>query len=270
MYSQRDKRWGHIKIGLSNSRIKDYGCFITALGMMINKNPKQVNEILTKARAYNYDLVNSPKAAKALGLEYKGITTTPPKFMCPAEVDFSPAPGIQHHFVVFNGNCIYDPWTGKKESLKKYRIINYRLFKQKSMNKNFKKIFKYVQKLLEKDFGDNPNDKETKIIKNDLEDIKRTIKLLSMQNSQLRDLVSTGKKKIIGLETVEEIQATTIDELEDKIKNQTAQIGVLERRNKDLKEELKSVQGVIDKNAESAKVYDAILFVIKTIKNRIK
>jgi len=134
---------------------------------------------------------------------------------------------------------------------------------------NFRKIFKYVKTLLEKDFGDNPNDNETKEIKDDLEDIKKTYKLLSAQNTELRKTITSFDMEMESASVKIGLQEQTIGDLKDQMKDRTDYIGILEKTNDGLREDIKSKEGLVEKNAESTKVYDAILFVIQTIKNRL-
>ncbi len=61
-YSQDDPNWGKINIGLTDSKLEDYGCAITSVAMVstywgINITPKQ----LAKEKIYYYDLIVWPK-----------------------------------------------------------------------------------------------------------------------------------------------------------------------------------------------------------------
>ncbi len=106
--------------------------------MLVDKEPPEVNEILKKAGAFDKDLIISDKAAKALGLEYTGkeydINKEPDWFPNIKEVDMSPSPGKQQHFVVRikeDKKYIIDPWTGKKEAIGFYPFCSYRRFRVK-------------------------------------------------------------------------------------------------------------------------------------------
>lgn len=144
IYSQKNPKWANLKLGNSNSKIGDYGCFLVSLSMLVEKEPPEVNEILKKAGAFSGDMIISDKAAKALGLEIiktgdpiipnrdKNINNEP-QYTSIKEVDFSPVAGKQQHFVlrvVEDGKkWIIDPWTGKKQVIGFYPFVSYRLFK---------------------------------------------------------------------------------------------------------------------------------------------
>lgn len=136
-FSQRDSRWGEKYIGSSKSKIKDYGCFGTALGNLCGKRPDEVFEILKNNGYLKNDLiVSTPVMAKLLGLEYDGINfeiNKLPKFRTIAEVDMSPSPGKQQHFVVIKEDgSIIDSWTGTIRPKGTYPLVSYRLFKKLS------------------------------------------------------------------------------------------------------------------------------------------
>lgn len=136
IYSQRDPRWKDIKLGFGETTIGSHGCFLTSLSMMVKQTPDKVNEILKKAGAFNKDLIISERAAEALGLGYDGrdynINNMPKYSPSIKEVDMSPAPGKQQHFVlrVIEGKQVYtiDPWDGKKKGRNAYQFVSYRRF----------------------------------------------------------------------------------------------------------------------------------------------
>jgi hypothetical protein len=142
-YSQRDPRWAKVLLGKSKTTtIGGYGCKLVSLSMIVGMTPPEVNEILKKAGAFfgaSGDLMDDTIAAKALKLEYFGVERNidkPPSWNPTVkEVDMSPAPGKQQHFVVrtvIDGKkCIVDPWTGTVRPIGAYPFVSYRLFKQK-------------------------------------------------------------------------------------------------------------------------------------------
>lgn len=141
MLSQRDPRWRDVKLGFSNLTIGGYGCFLTCLAWMVGKTPDVVNDILRKANAFggtNRSLIISDRAAIALGLNYTGveynINKEPDWLPNIKEVDMSPAPGKQQHFVVRikenNKKFILDPWDGKQKLVGFYPFVSYRKFKK--------------------------------------------------------------------------------------------------------------------------------------------
>jgi hypothetical protein len=142
--SQRDPRWRDVKLGFSTLTIGGYGCYITCLAMITGKTPIEVNDILRAAGCFFKDksgqmaLLDSTKAAKALGIGFLGIQydiNKEPSWMPNIkEVDMSPAPGKQQHFVVRFKDTdgkkkIIDPWTGRIQAIGFYPFVSYRLFK---------------------------------------------------------------------------------------------------------------------------------------------
>lgn len=141
MLSQRDPRWRDVRLGFSQLTIGGYGCFLTCLAWMVGKTPIEVNDILRAANAFggkDRSLIISERAAIALGLDYDGvegnINKEPDWFPNIKEVDMSPSPGKQQHFVVRikenNKKFILDPWDGKKKAIGFYPFVSYRRFKK--------------------------------------------------------------------------------------------------------------------------------------------
>lgn len=116
------------------STMADFGCFITCLAMLSYEAPDVVLKKLQTQGGLNGDLIDSPKAAKTLGLKYEGKVTTRPTFPCIAEVDFIPETSKkEQHFVIFlplgEEDKIIDPWTGKVRKGDHYgKIVSWRLF----------------------------------------------------------------------------------------------------------------------------------------------
>jgi hypothetical protein len=139
-YSQRDPRWANKTIGNTKSTIGLYGCFGTALANLSGKyTPDQVFGILSKNGYLRGDLIiSTPVMASLLGLEYDGnnfeINKKPP-YKTIAEVDMSPSPGKQQHFVVIKEDgSIIDSWTGTIRPAGTYPLVSYRLFKKMQDN----------------------------------------------------------------------------------------------------------------------------------------
>lgn len=130
IYSQRDPKWAKETLGFGKTTLGSHGCFVTSLAIMCGKTPSEVNSILKKGKFFNGDLIISSNAmAKSLGLTYVGKIDSQPKFKTIAEVDMSPAPGKQQHFVVVKEDgSIIDPWTGTIRPKGTYPIMSYRLF----------------------------------------------------------------------------------------------------------------------------------------------
>jgi hypothetical protein len=84
-------------------------------------------------------LVNSPKAAEILELQYDGKTLTKPNFICVAEThDLNNGRG-QHFFVflpIGGGDYMLDPWEKPDKITIKpltYNIVSYRLFHERKI-----------------------------------------------------------------------------------------------------------------------------------------
>jgi hypothetical protein len=147
IYKQGDPRWGKMKINGTSSTLSGYGCFICSLASLAGMTPPEALTRLEKAGAFNRDLIISDKAALALGLEYTPPARSAdfnPTFVCIVEVDYKPetTQKEQHFCVYFPDGKIGDPIDGK---IKKnpYRIISYRLFKEK---KNWEALYNQALK----------------------------------------------------------------------------------------------------------------------------
>jgi hypothetical protein len=116
--------------------------------MIREEIPDITLRILEAAGCFSKDQLLSEKAAYALDLNYKGVSKNKPNYTCIAEVDFSPAPGKQQHFVVIHNGEIIDPWTGD-EPHRDYEIINYRLFRvpNDDLIQDAKKTWKNLDKI---------------------------------------------------------------------------------------------------------------------------
>ncbi|NCD18173.1 MAG: hypothetical protein EOL91_12875, partial [Actinobacteria bacterium] len=101
IYSQRDPKWGKDKMGKSGLELEDYGCLCTSIAMIDGRTPKEINTIFSENGAYNQNgILNHEKAKDLLNLNFGGFSSTPQGFPTIAEVDMSPSPGRQQHFVV--------------------------------------------------------------------------------------------------------------------------------------------------------------------------
>lgn len=147
LFSQRDSRWAGTLLGYNTSNpytIGNYGCLITCLGMMIDKTPLEVNQILKDVGGFTTgsgELIWSKTKALGLNTEYlsaryesavtsqgiakaKSVLDSGKVLLC--EIDFNPATvGEEMHFVVcvgYDGDnfIINDPWTGTQKSFDTY------------------------------------------------------------------------------------------------------------------------------------------------------
>lgn len=131
-YSQRDPRWKNKLLGFSKtSTLGNYGCKLTCFASWYDTRPDNLNEQFKKDKCFfNGDLLSDEACAKSLGWKFKGKQINNPQRKCIAEVDFSPAPGKQQHFVVYDPakKRIFDPWTGDYRPENTYKFISYRVF----------------------------------------------------------------------------------------------------------------------------------------------
>ena len=122
--SQRNPLWGNKYLGFSNTYIRDYGCTITGLSMILGTTPDVVNDRLKAVNGFaNGNLVIWSKIPEAFpGISQRRIWTynnddvknNVPNVM--VEVPPNAIGGVSgKHWVVFIGNqeCL-DPWTGSK------------------------------------------------------------------------------------------------------------------------------------------------------------
>ena len=130
-FKQSDKRWGNMKLGKTRYTMADYGCYITSIAMVVGANPYSLLIVFNKYKIFTDEgLLNNAKAAKALGMVYRYSSS--PVGLCIAETDYYKDKGVPQHFFVWLGhdNLIVDPLTGK-ESVNKYPIVSFRIFKEK-------------------------------------------------------------------------------------------------------------------------------------------
>lgn len=131
-FSQRDKRWGNLELDKSGLLVKDWGCFVVALASLLDKLPSEVLGILNREKCITKEgELLAEKASKVLGFDNYAMVSKNPKKVCIAQIDFSPKPGIQKHFVVWMGDGkVMDPWTGTFKD-NKWPVISYRLFERR-------------------------------------------------------------------------------------------------------------------------------------------
>lgn len=141
--NQLDKKWAKWYLGkVKTSGFNNYGChlfcwtYIYSVKMGRQISPGAVDKIFMDKGVYSGDLIDSAKAAKALGLKWYGkeYNINKPPNWSPSikEVDFSIKDGKQQHFVIRindkTGKYILDPYEGIK------RKINYYEEKAKAPN----------------------------------------------------------------------------------------------------------------------------------------
>lgn len=133
-FKQGDPRWRNIKLGTCpTDTIGTSGCFITCLGCFLDKQPDEVNKLLTDQGGYSGGcLLITSKACEILGMTYGGKlkNSTNVVYPCIGETDHF-APNVpQHFFVMLSATEILDPLDGR-EKVNPYKVVSYRLFSKK-------------------------------------------------------------------------------------------------------------------------------------------
>jgi hypothetical protein len=126
--SQRDKRWGAIKLGTSNTTISDFGCTITCIAMIVGTTPDVVNERLKQVQGFAQgNLVIWAKIEQAFtGIKVRRVWTydnadvkANVKHVL-VEVDGKPIGGYRHWVVYVGNQKLYDPWDGQEDPTSDY------------------------------------------------------------------------------------------------------------------------------------------------------
>jgi len=124
-FKQNDERWANDTY-YNGYKFKDFFCFGTSLGNLVNITPPEAAQRLRDAGAFNSEgMLNSEKAAQALGLEYNGKSQNKPDYDTIGETTYFAPKAPQHFFIVKKDGSILDP-LGKNIN---YPIKSYRLFK---------------------------------------------------------------------------------------------------------------------------------------------
>ena len=115
-FSQTDSRWADQKIGNSKSLMKDYGCAVTSVAMVLKNLGASISPgSLAKAKVFSGDLINwpgswSPNIELASSIGHSNVNWTTIKSQIandhPVIVHIKKATGGGGHYVVVTG---YDP-----------------------------------------------------------------------------------------------------------------------------------------------------------------
>lgn len=251
LYSQRDPRWASVKLGFGDTTIGSHGCKITSFAILDGRTPLELNQLFKEKGAFSGDLLIDEKCAVALGWTLLPRTTTEPSTLpCIAEVDMSPAPGKQQHFVVWQDGGIIDPWDGTTRGHERYPEVSFRNFVIPKVEDPMKKEFvKAIEDLVGKDYGDNLNEKEQEDAAKRLEEKREVIKA---QDKKILDLNDELEKSI----DVRNTQAKIILELDEKLRDTEAKLA--------------QSQQVEDGAEEAQGVWEAIKKIAQAIKNSLK
>jgi hypothetical protein len=200
-------------LGYGPTHIFTHGCKLTCFSMITEIDPVTLNSKFKKDWAFINDLLPDEAVAKSLGIEFEGKVTKDPKKICLAEVDMSPAPEKQQHFVVWMADgTIWDPWTGTVRPANTYPIINYRVFnfdKYLSDMKPTKDLAREYKALTGEDCGPNMND-------NEQDDFAKEIKKLRETPTPPAQNCDVYIEKVKDLEEENRVLHARITELEPK------------------------------------------------------
>lgn len=211
-YSQRDTKWANEKLGFGSTTIGSHGCKLTSFSMLDGRTPSELNTIFKEKGCFSSDLLDDKKCAQALGWTFMLKTTDSPSTTpCIAEVDMSPAPNKQQHFVVWQGDTILDPWTGTERPSTTYPVASFRNFVIKEPMK--KELIESLEEALgykKGSLGENLNEKEQ-------EDVAKKIKQVFGKVEQLEDEME-GARKTAGEQNL------LIIELQEKLRDAEAKL----------------------------------------------
>lgn len=209
LYSQKNPQWANEKLGFGSTKIGGYGCKLTSFSCIDGRTPSELNTVFKEKGCFSGDLLIDEKCAEALGWTLLPRTTDEPSTLpCIAEVDMSPAPGKQQHFVVWQDGGIIDPWTGQTRSYDMYPTVSFRNFvipkEEEPMRKDF---IEAIEKLVGEKYGENINEKEQedaakrlKKVKEDADNsyeaIYEAMKKMEADNIDLRGYLAEAKAKL--------------------------------------------------------------------------
>ncbi len=267
-YSQKDPRWANNNLGFCKGKFEIIACYLTSISMLTEIEPPELNRRIKVAGGYsNGCMINSQIVAKELKTFYNR-TKDNPKVDYPiiAETDHYKRVGFkQHFFVLLPDGRRVDPLDfNPKPEYNNYNIVSYRDFhitSKKTMSKKkdiTKEIKKASKKYLKVDFGKRISSAEDKKAAKAIKTLYNSVESLMKEQSKI--LLKSKR-----------------DEAEEQMKLYKTKYDAVVRENEILNEtktnqakEITRLKAVNEKNAENSAVVDALIFVYKVIKARIK
>lgn len=226
IYKQRNNLWAKEKLGFGSTTIGSHGCKLTSFSMLDGRTPSELNDLFKKEGCFSGDLLYDERCASALWWGLLPRTTDKPSVTpCIAEVDMSPSPGKQQHFVVWQGDTIIDPWTGTERPSTTYPVSSFRNFVIPKEKEPMKKEFvKAIEELVDEKYGDNLNEKEQ-------EDAAKKIKKVSDKLVEYKNREEKILEELAGYRKREETTLIAMREdsdriafLEEKLQDATAKL----------------------------------------------
>lgn len=269
LYSQRDVKWkGYL--GNSKTDFNNYGCKCTSFAIIDGRTPREMNDLFVAKGAFSGDFFLDQKCADALGWTFLGVKTKPEGNAVIIEVDMSPSPGKQQHFVVHDGNLIIDPWTGTRRDNSTYPIINYRCFNKPLTEESMQKEFvEAVESVTGEKYGANINEKEQKDAAGKLKEVKAKLEWcnqLELTNKRLlenNEIIANklAEEKLKYIESV-----ASVEEMKKTVREYTGKAGICEPALKTCQENLR-VQS--EKAKEGIEVYGAIELLVQAVRKML-
>ena len=130
--SQNDPRWRSLKVGKTNKTLGQIGCFLTTLASILDRNPGDVLAFLNAHNCFDAqgELADTERVVKLLGFTSYAVVDHDPHQLSVVEVDYSPAPGIQTHFMVWTveDHKVMNPWPYPAAiEVNEWRVVNWRV-----------------------------------------------------------------------------------------------------------------------------------------------
>lgn len=137
LYSQKDPRWGSLKIGKTNYTLASHGCLVTSLAMLLKKPPYEVLQALNAGNGFTdkthpkgAGLLDWDKAQRILkfGHTYLSARNKTVEKPCIAETNHYAPGNPQHFFVWLGGDKILDPLNYPViERKNNYYVVSFRI-----------------------------------------------------------------------------------------------------------------------------------------------
>jgi len=238
--SQRDKRWGSLKLGNSDLTIASDGCLLTSLSFLANVTPDIANEKLKSVSGFQGALVIWAKVQEALPsltLLKRGYTSSVPEGYCVVEVDFDGTPATDdRHWVVSvpNRNEYMDPWVGAWVPKTKFPIVKgFAHFEIQEGGEDPVKIAELEQKI--------------SILTNEVVDKQKAITAYEGQLTEYRERVAEMEQK---MKNVNELEAR-LQTMQDTLVSMDEKVGLEKKVASNLRRDISEKEETIGKLTQS-------------------
>lgn len=222
------RKYTNLYLGDGKTTVAQAGCFSCCLSMITGRSIEDTLKLLKSGGAFNGAYLKHPQDALALGFETYQSTTTDPKKLCIAEVDFNPDPDKDQHFVVWLGDgFIIDPWGGVQKK-NPYKVYSYRIYEpiinNEIMNKDFVEQVALSCGKSKDFFGDNINEKEQEDATKRLKEARETIDIvMETAKKDREDRIRAEKEAIVLSKKLGELESSVTQE-NTPVSNGTAKV----------------------------------------------